>query len=196
MIKLYLKDKPFRILTNSNILNSIGDYIFTITFIIYAAHIDNYSKIATSLASISILIPSTLDIFLGKLADKTVNHVNTLILNKIYQIFCFIIVTYSLYNQKNISNFLIVFVFNLISEILGSYSNLIELNLFKINVSNDNMNNAMSLTQGLMSFINIISQTYGAILIVKLNYHYFYIGIINIITFIIALLILILGKNT
>lgn len=84
MKKLYLKDKPFRILVNSSVLNSIGDYLFTIIFVIYAAHIPNYSNLATSIASINIVLPSVFSIILGELANRNIKQVRTLIMNKIW----------------------------------------------------------------------------------------------------------------
>lgn len=98
--------------------------------------------------------------------------------------------------QKNIVVFIVICVLNLISEVIGNYSYLIELKLFKENVSKENMNTAMSMSQGLTSIVNIISQSYGAILIEVLNYRYFYVGIINILTFIVALIILIMGRRS
>lgn len=196
MILLYLKDKPFRILINSNILNSIGDYLFTIIFVIYAAHIPKYANIATSIASLNILLPSIFGIILGEIANKNTNQVHTLIVNKVWQIGCFFVVTICLCMAKSIGIFLIICLFNLISEIIGNYSFLVELKLFKENVSEKNMNTAMSMSQGLTSVVNIISQTYGAILITMIDYQYFYVGIINIITFIVALIVLLLGKNS
>lgn len=89
-MSLYLKDKPFRILINSNILNSIGDYLFTIIFVIYAAHIPKYANIATSIASLNILLPSIFGIILGEIANKNTNQVHTLIVNKVWQIGCFL----------------------------------------------------------------------------------------------------------
>ncbi|HJD08700.1 MAG TPA: MFS transporter [Candidatus Ligilactobacillus faecavium] len=196
MKQLYLKDKPFRILVNSSVLNSIGDYLFTIIFVIYAAHIPDYFNLATSIASINIVLPSIFSIFLGELANRNTKQVRTLITNKIWQICCFAAITALLCIQKNMVIFIVICILNLISEVIGNYSYLIELKLFKENVSKENMNVAMSMSQGLTSIVNIISQSYGAILIGILDYQYFYIGIINIITFFIALLILIMGRKS
>ena len=68
-MKVYLKNSGYRALINSTVLSGIGDSLYNIVFIIYAASVPNKS-LAVSLASFATLLPSLLSVVTGSLADQ------------------------------------------------------------------------------------------------------------------------------
>lgn len=70
MMKLFLKNRLYGVLTLSRLLNSMGSYLYNIVFVVYAATVF-HSKLVVGIANITMVIPTIFTVFVGIRADKT-----------------------------------------------------------------------------------------------------------------------------
>lgn len=92
-MRLIFKNKVYRFLTISRLLNSMGSSLYNIVFIVYAANMF-HSKIIVSLANITMVIPTIFTVFVGIKADNTLNKRRFLILTGFIQAILFTIVSF------------------------------------------------------------------------------------------------------
>lgn len=162
MINLYIKKSVFRTLIDASVFNNLGNYLYLIVFIIYAAQLTENSSLAVLLASLGLLIPSLSEILTGYYADQVAYPYRRLVRIKLIQIGLFTMITVGMLLPKGIVLFLILWLLGMASDILGNFSGLIVIKLFKLTLTSQNMNSAFSLSQGLTNLTDIFGQALGA----------------------------------
>ncbi|MDF2536785.1 MAG: upsA [Bacillales bacterium] len=191
---LFIKDSAYRTLIHANIWNQLGDNLFNIVFVIFAASL-NYHVLAVSLVSFITVIPAISQVLTGYLADNTRHKIKSLQIGKLFQTLLFIGITLLIAKDNTFIIFLLILLFKVISDIIGSYAEGLEIPLLKINVEDKDLNEAFSFSTAVSHMINIVGQAAGASLIILLSYDYKAFGLINTVTFIIAALILFIGNK-
>lgn len=190
----YLKNIRYRALLNSDIVDSIGNSLYDIVFIIYASTVPN-KKLAVSLASMATLVPALLSVIIGAFADKTHKKVSFIIFTRTFQAILFIFLAIIINSYKTFGIFLVLLFINIISDILGNYGNGLSLPLLQHTVPEKGLDSAMGLYMASNTSIQLIFQAIGATLIVIFNYQYSIFGLINAGTFCIAGLIILFHKK-
>ncbi|TCD45850.1 hypothetical protein D3X11_06500 [Streptococcus sp. X16XC17] len=117
---LFLKNKLYRILTTSRILNSFSAYIYNMVFVIYAAS-QYQSNLAVAAANIIMVLPTLFSLWVGIKADHTKRKASCLIWTALVQAILFVIMALII-NQGTLVVFSIVCLFNVVSDVLNDYS--------------------------------------------------------------------------
>ncbi|WP_286135739.1 MFS transporter [Philodulcilactobacillus myokoensis] len=195
MQKNYFHNRIFRAMINSNLFDELGTYLYMMVFIIYASKISHYRSLAVSLASLAIIIPNIASLISGYLADHVNNFFKTMIQIRITQTILFLIITFGMSFKPSFTIFIVVWILGIISDFLGSYNSLINVHVLKLIIQPTEMNDAMALNQGLLNLSSIVGQASGVTLIALLNYHFEWVAFINVISFIMALVILLSVRN-
>lgn len=190
LIDLYIKKSVFQTLIDASVFNNLGNYLYLIVFIIYAAQLTENSSLAVSLASLGLLIPSLSGILTGYYADQVTHPYRRLVRIKLIQIGLFAIITVGMLLPKGIILFLSLWLLGMTSDILGNFSGLIVIKLFKLTLAPQNMNSAFSLSQGLANLTDIFGQALGAGLLTLLHQQFALIALLNLLTFLVSLIIL------
>ncbi|MCO7125518.1 MFS transporter [Sporolactobacillus shoreicorticis] len=193
----YGSNKIYRALLNANVLNGIGDSLFNIVFIIYAATLP-YKTLAVSLASFATVFPILLQLLTGYWADQTRKKVNKLIATRAIQcgLFLILAVTFTL-NHQSIPLLLFILLLLIIvsSDVLGEYNSGIGITVIKHSVTPSNIDDAVSLSSAMTQIVSIVFQGLGAGLIVLLNHNYGLFALINACTFLGAGLIILKNRK-
>ena len=127
-MKEYLKNKAYRDLINAAVLNGIGNSLFNIVFVIYASQITP-QKLAVSIASITMFIPSLLQIVMGYAADQTKAKVKLLLWTRLVQAILFVGLAGLVLLPNTFGLFLVLLVINVAADWLGCYAGVVELPL-------------------------------------------------------------------
>ncbi|HEL0726760.1 TPA: transporter, partial [Streptococcus equi subsp. zooepidemicus] len=152
-MRLIFKNKVYRFLTISRLLNSMGSSLYNIVFIVYAANMF-HSKIIVSLANITMVIPTIFTVFVGIKADNTLNKRRFLILTGFIQAILFTIVSFII-NEATLLVFSIVSLFNIISDIFSDYSNGLRMPIIQKNIEQADLIEAYSFTQFISYICNL-----------------------------------------
>ena len=120
-MNLLLKNKIYRFITYSDILSVIGDSFFYLAFLTYASTLEN-SAIAISIISISESLPEVFSMFTGVYADKIKDKAKADIYSNFLRMFIYFFVAISFLIFKNLTLVIIVSIFNLFSDIVGTFS--------------------------------------------------------------------------
>ncbi|WP_304676424.1 MFS transporter [uncultured Lactobacillus sp.] len=185
----YLKNIKYRTLLNSDLIDSIGNSLYDIVFVIYASTVPNKS-LAVSLASMATIVPALLSVIIGVWADRASKKVNYMILTRLSQALLFMALAFLIGLNKSFGLFLVLLLINIISDILGNFGNGLSLPLLQHSVAEKDLNSAMGLYTASNTTIQLIFQAIGATLIVGFNYNYPLFGLINAVTFSLAGLII------
>lgn len=116
----YLKNIKYRTLLNSDLIDSIGNSLYDIVFVIYASTVPNKS-LAVSLASMATIVPALLSVIIGVWADRASKKVNYMILTRLSQALLFMAITFLIGLNKSFGLFLVLLLINIISDILGNF---------------------------------------------------------------------------
>lgn len=184
-MKEYLKNKAYRALINAAVLNGIGNSLFNIVFVIYASQITP-QKLAVSIASITMFIPSLLQIVMGYAADQTKAKVKLLLWTRLVQAILFVGLAGLVLLPNTFGLFLVLLVINVTADCLGSYAGGLQLPLLKQIIPESELNAAMGFQAASQTIVQIIFQGVGAWAIVLIHYNYSLFGIINALMFLLS----------
>ena len=186
-MKVYLKNSGYRALINSTVLSGIGDSLYNIVFIIYAASVPNKS-LAVSLASFATLLPSLLSVVTGSLADQTHHKAKSVIIVRMIQAALFVLLAGLIKLPQSFPLFLFLLLINILSDTIGSYANGLTLPFLPRLLPEDELNAAFGLETAATTTVQIIFQGLGVALIVAMAYNYSAFAWINAATFCLAIL--------
>lgn len=188
-MNLFFKNRVYRTLTISRLLNSMGSSLYNIVFVIYAANMYR-SKVFISLANITMVIPTIFTVFIGIKADNTKNKRKFLILTGIIQSILFTIVSFII-NETTLLVFSIVSLFNIVSDVLSDYSNGLKMPIIKKNVKKSDLIEAYSFTQFISYICELSGQAIGVWLLSISQNNFSIIAFINALSFFLSICVLI-----
>ncbi|MBG9986844.1 MFS transporter [Facklamia sp. DSM 111018] len=184
--KLYLK------ILISDLISNFGDTLYFIALMTYVTEIKN-SNLAISIVTLSESLPILFTIFLGIIADKTLNKVEMIIKTLWIRVVLYLLVAIVMNFRASIMVVIFASVVNLISDTLGQFENGLFYPISNRIVKKSDREETMAFRQTVTSTMNIINQSVGAFLITILSF--FHLALINSMTFGISLLIMLLLKS-
>ena len=185
----YLHNKEYRILTNANLLNAVGNSLFNIVFIVYASTLP-FNTLAVSLASITIFIPSLFQPLVGHQADQTKEKLKWNIYSRLIQFLLFSLLAVLILLEPSFLLFSVLLLINVVADCLGFFSSTLQLSFIKELVDEESLRDVMGFQNAMFTLIQLIFQGLGAFLIVQLNYNFSVFAGINAITFLLAALVI------
>lgn len=185
----------FRIMIISQFINNIGSSFFNIVFLVYAASLPN-KTLAVTLVAFTEMLPALLSVIAGNLADKTKNHLRAWTFARLSQASVFFIITIIMILFANqFISFLVLLLLVFIADVIGSYSNLLMKPVSRYILTDNDMQDAMSLEQAISITVSLIGGFAGVALLGFLKQDYAVFSLINALMFIAAWLIMFLNHR-
>lgn len=185
---LIIKNKVYRHLLLSRILDNLGASLYNIVFVVYAATCFK-SQIIVSIANITMMIPTLFSLLVGIRADKTKQKGRWLITCGFVQASLFTLVGFII-NKPSLLVFAIVCLVNIISDCLSDYANGLRLPILQKQVAKEDLVSAYASSQFAIYVCNLLGQTLGIWLLTIANQQFAFIAFINALSFILASLVL------
>ncbi|MDR3240661.1 MAG: MFS transporter [Lactobacillaceae bacterium] len=185
----FIHNKAYRGLALSTYVDNFGIAFFNIVFIIYAAQLP-YKTLAVSLVSFATIFPTILQFLTGYFADRTQFKLRSMMWSKWVQAVLFILLAVMIQRDASLLSFIIFIIINILSDLMGEFSNGLEISLLKENVVPENLNSAISLSSAALNLITIAGQAIGATLIVVWHHNFTLVALLNAATFVLAYIIL------
>lgn len=186
-MKLFFHHKLFRAVTIARMLNLFGSYIYNVVFVIYAASMQD-APMYIFLANITTVIPMFFTFWIGIQADQTKNKGLWMIRTGYLQAIIFTGIAF-LIRDKNFLVFSLVYLGNILSDILGSYVGGLRMPILQKNLQEDELFTAFSFSQFILYICSIGGQAFGVWLLTMSNYDYALVAILNGVTFALSSLI-------
>ncbi|WP_125762373.1 MFS transporter [Levilactobacillus mulengensis] len=187
-----LKNRAVLTLSTANIAETIGVSLFNIILLMYAKQMAQ-PTLMVSIVSISVIIPGTLGILTGRLADFSRNKARALIYAKLVQSGLYVLLG-CVITRKTLWVFGVVIAVDIISHCLGQYSSSLRLPIIKEKVPKGERQQVLGLNQSIASLLQPVGQSLG-ITVIALSHDYAIAAFINAGTFLVAALILKLDQN-
>lgn len=190
----YLTNRGYRAILNAGLLSGIGDSLYNIVFIIYAATMP-FKSLAVTLAAMATSVPTMLSLLTGSLADRT--HAKTwhMVATRLGQMLLFLSLAVMILLPASFPLFLSLLLINIVSDSLGQYGNGLTLPLLHRLIPAKELNTALSFQSATSSTVQLVFQGLGASLIVLLNHNYALFGLLNALTFLLAAVTLVFRKK-
>ena len=190
----YLTNRGYRAILNASLLSGIGDSIYNIVFIIYAATMP-FKSLAVTLAAMATSVPTMLSLLTGSLADRTHAKTRHMVATRLGQMLLFLSLAVMILLPASFPLFLSLLLINIVSDSLGQYGNGLTLPLLHSLIPAKELNTALSFQSATSSTVQLVFQGLGASLIVLLNHNYALFGLLNALTFLLAAVTLVFRKK-
>ena len=168
--KLYLK------LLISDVISNLGDVLYFIALMTYVIEIKD-SNLAISIINFSETIPVLFTIFFGMIADKTLNKVSMIIRTLWLRVILYLLMAIVMTFKASILVVIIASIVNLIADTLGRFENGLFYPISNQIVEKSDREETMAFRQTVISIMDIINQSVGAMLITILSF--FHLALIN-----------------
>lgn len=186
----YMNNHGYRAILNASLLSGIGDSLYNIVFIIYAATMP-FKSLAVTLAAMATSLPTMLSMITGSLADRTQAKTRHMVAARIGQMLLFCGLAGMIVLPASLPLFLGLLTINIISDTLGQYGNGLTLPILHRLIPAKELNTAISFQSATGTTVQMVFQAVGASLIVLLDHNYALFGAINAVTFLLAAVVLI-----
>lgn len=186
----YMNNHGYRSILNASLLSGIGDSLYNIVFIIYAATMP-FKSLAVTLAAMATSLPTMLSMITGSLADRTQAKTRHMVAARIGQMLLFCGLAGMIVLPASLPLFLGLLAINIISDTLGQYGNGLTLPILHRLIPAKELNTAISFQSATGTTVQMVFQAVGASLIVLLDHNYALFGAINAVTFLLAAVVLI-----
>lgn len=186
----YMNNHGYRAILNASLLSGIGDSLYNIVFIIYAATMP-FKSLAVTLAAMATSLPTMLSMITGSLADRTQAKTRHMVAARIGQMLLFCGLAGMIVLPASLPLFLGLLAINIISDTLGQYGNGLTLPILHRLIPAKELNMAISFQSATGTTVQMVFQAVGASLIVLLDHNYALFGAINAVTFLLAAVVLI-----
>lgn len=186
----YMNNHGYRAILNASLLSGIGDSLYNIVFIIYAATMP-FKSLAVTLAAMATSLPTMLSMITGSLADRTQAKTRHMVAARIGQMLLFCGLAGMIVLPASLPLFLGLLAINIISDTLGQYGNGLTLPILHRLIPAKELNTAISFQSATGTTVQMVFQAVGASLIVLLDHNYALFGAINAVTFLLAAIVLI-----
>lgn len=190
----YLTNRGYRAILNASLLSGIGDSLYNIVFIIYAATMP-FKSLAVTLAAMATSVPTRLSLLTGSLADRTHAKTRHMVATRLGQMLLFLSLAVMILLPASFPLFLSLLLINIVSDSLGQYGNGLTLPLLHRLIPAKELNTALSFQSATSSTVQLVFQGLGASLIVLLNHNYALFGLLNALTFLLAAVTLVFRKK-
>ncbi|MDM7468547.1 MFS transporter [Lacticaseibacillus paracasei] len=190
----YLTNRGYRAILNASLLSGIGDSLYNIVFIIYAATMP-FKSLAVTLAAMATSVPTMLSLLTGSLADRTHAKTRHMVATRLGQMLLFLSLAVMILLPASFPLFLSLLLINSVSDSLGQYGNGLTLPLLHRLIPAKELNTALSFQSATSSTVQLVFQGLGASLIVLLNHNYALFGLLNALTFLLAAVTLVFRKK-
>ncbi|RND36364.1 H+ Antiporter protein [Lacticaseibacillus paracasei] len=190
----YLTNRGYRAILNASLLSGIGDSLYNIVFIIYAATMP-FKSLAVTLAAMATSVPTMLSLLTGSLADRTHAKTRHIVATRLGQMLLFLSLAVMILLPASFPLFLSLLLINIVSDSLGQYGNGLTLPLLHRLIPAKELNTALSFQSATSSTVQLVFQGIGASLIVLLNHNYALFGLLNALTFLLAAVTLVFRKK-
>ena len=190
----YLTNRGYRAILNARLLSGIGDSLYNIVFIIYAATMP-FKSLAVTLAAMATSVPTMLSLLTGSLADRTHAKTRHMVATRLGQMLLFLSLAVMILLPASFPLFLSLLLINIVSDSLGQYGNGLTLPLLHRLIPAKELNTALSFQSATSSTVQLVFQGLGASLIVLLNHNYALFGLLNALTFLLAAVTLVFRKK-
>ncbi|WP_445622769.1 MFS transporter [Lacticaseibacillus paracasei] len=190
----YLTNRGYRAILNASLLSGIGDSLYNIVFIIYAATMP-FKSLAVTLAAMATSVPTMLSLLTGSLADRTHAKTRHMVATRLGQMLLFLSLAVMILLPASFPLFLSLLLINIVSDSLGHYGNGLMLPLLHRLIPAKELNTALSFQSATSSTVQLVFQGLGASLIVLLNHNYALFGLLNALTFLLAAVTLVFRKK-
>lgn len=190
----YLTNRGYRAILNASLLSGIGDSLYNIVFIIYAATMP-FKSLAVTLAAMATSVPTMLSLLTGSLADRTHAKTRHMVATRLGQMLLFLSLAVMILLPASFPLFLSLLLINIVSDSLGQYGNGLTLPLLHRLIPAKELNTALSFQSATSSTVQLVFQGLGASLIVLLNHNYALFGLLNALTFLLAAATLVFRKK-
>lgn len=114
----YMNNHGYRAILNASLLSGIGDSLYNIVFIIYAATMP-FKSLAVTLAAMATSLPTMLSMITGSLADRTQAKTRHMVAARIGQMLLFCGLAGMIVLPASLPLFLGLLAINIISDTLG-----------------------------------------------------------------------------
>ncbi|QOP48242.1 MFS transporter [Lacticaseibacillus paracasei] len=189
-----LTNRGYRAILNASLLSGIGDSLYNIVFIIYAATMP-FKSLAVTLAAMATSVPTMLSLLTGSLADRTHAKTRHMVATRLGQMLLFLSLAVMILLPASFPLFLSLLLINIVSDSLGQYGNGLTLPLLHRLIPAKELNTALSFQSATSSTVQLVFQGLGASLIVLLNHNYALFGLLNALTFLLAAVTLVFRKK-
>ncbi|MDN6515263.1 MAG: MFS transporter [Lacticaseibacillus paracasei] len=190
----YLTNRGYRAILNASLLSGIGDSLYNIVFIIYAATMP-FKSLAVTLAAMATSVPTMLSLLTGSLADRTHAKTRHMVATRLGQMLLFLSLAVMILLPASFPLFLSLLLINIVSDSLGQYGNGLTLPLLHRLIPAKELNTDLSFQSATSSTVQLVFQGLGASLIVLLNHNYALFGLLNALTFLLAAVTLVFRKK-
>ena len=190
----YLTNRGYRAILNAGLLSGIGDSLYNIVFIIYAATMP-FKSLAVTLAAMATSVPTMLSLLTGSVADRTHAKTRHMVATRLGQMLLFLSLAVMILLPASFPLFLSFLLINIVSDSLGQYGNGLTLPLLHRLIPAKELNTALSFQSATSSTVQLVFQGLGASLIVLLNHNYALFGLLNALTFLLAAVTLVFRKK-
>lgn len=190
----YLTNRGYRAILNASLLSGIGDSLYNIVFIIYAATMP-FKSLAVTLAAMATSVPTMLSLLTGSLADRTHAKTRHMVATRLGQMLLFLSLAVMILLPASFPLFLSLLLINIVSDSLGQYGNGLTLPLLHRLIPAKELNTALSFQSATSSTVQLVFQGLGASLIVLLNHNYALFGLLNALTSLLAAVTLVFRKK-
>lgn len=192
-MNVFVKNKVYRIVTLSRMLQSFGSYLYNLVFVIYAASLPE-SSFAVFLANMVTMVPALFTFWIGIKADQTRNKTSWMIAVGFIQAVLFSLVAFFMTN-KTFLVFSFLCLLNITSDLLSDYASGLRLPILQKNIEKEDLFAAYSFSQFTSYFCSIAGQSFGVWLLSLSNNNFSFVAIINAVSFLLASLILLFNKK-
>ncbi|HEM4699787.1 TPA: MFS transporter permease [Streptococcus suis] len=184
-MNVFLKNKLYRVITISDCLSVIGDSIFYLALIAYASKIDN-SILAVSIVSVSEAIPPFFSVYTGYLVDRTNNKAMADILTNILRFIIYLLIAVILYFYNGIIAIGIISVLNILSDLMGSYSDNLRFPIIYSIIPDEDMEESFSFSNITYYTFSFGAKVFGGTVLLLLGSDFITFSLLNSITFLVA----------
>ncbi|EGF47658.1 transportation permease, UpsA [Lacticaseibacillus rhamnosus MTCC 5462] len=139
----YMNNHGYRAILNASLLSGIGDSLYNIVFIIYAATMP-FKSLAVTLAAMATSLPTMLSMITGSLADRTQAKTRHMVAARIGQMLLFCGLAGMIVLPASLPLFLGLLAINIISDTLGQYGNGLTLPILHRLIPAKELNTAIS----------------------------------------------------
>lgn len=188
-----LKNKLFMTTFLSDMISNFGDVVFYLAMMNYILQLPDPS-IGLAIVTFSESFPIIVSIFIGIWADQTKNKLNSILNTLVFRILVYTIIGFLMGFEPSLWIVIVVSILNFFSDISGQYENDLFFPISLRLISNEDREAAMGLKMGVGSFLKILFQSSGAILVTIATYQT--IAFINAASFLISLVILLCIKTS
>ncbi|WP_270763842.1 MFS transporter [Weissella confusa] len=194
MLALLRQFPAFRTLTISRFFQVIGDTLFNIVFLVYAAQLHD-AKIAVSIISVLLLLPSIAEALLSTWANRIRQQIAWLLITRVAQSLIYLALTiiFAMLPPSWVSLGMAL-VLIMISDTLSSLSGLVMTPIVKHAVTDEQRASANGLVSAINTSVALISGFSGATLLGMMYQNFSMFALLNAVMFVLAYITLRLGK--